>query len=142
MPVTNVSAGQQPLTRPLYSAQGFWARDGTGTRAAALLFLIGAVERRGARRRPIGGVPRWHVRGADPGAGGPGLVLQGLWRSRTLTGQPPELQNRVEGPLSLLGACHRHVGRSEVSSAALQSGRCTPAASLSRGLGGPTGHSA
>ena len=133
MLVTNASAGQQPLICSLYSAQCSWARDGTWTRAAALLRLIGGVERRGAQRRPIGGGLRWHVCGAGLGADGPGLVLQGLWSCRT------ELQGRS---LSLLGVCHRHVGRAEVSSATVLSGCCTPAACLSRGLSGPTGHPA
>lgn len=65
---TNASAGQQPLSYVLFSDQRSWARDGTWTRAAALLFLIGGVERRGALHRPIRGGPRWHVRGAGLGA--------------------------------------------------------------------------
>jgi hypothetical protein len=100
MLVTNASAGQQPLICSLYSAQCSWARDGTWTRAAALLRLIGGVERRGAQRRPIGGGLRWHVCGAGLGADGPGLVLQGLWRS-----SPQELQNRAAGPLSFSFGC-------------------------------------
>lgn len=100
MLVTNASAGQQPLIRSLYSAQSSWARDGTWTRASALLLLIGGVERRGARRRPIGGGLRWHVCGAGLGADGSGLGLQGLWRSSRLG-----LQYRAAGPLSFSFGC-------------------------------------